>query len=131
MSHMLDLSGESFAALRLRDLQPSLFYWGQSLRWFCDKTPQLGRHLDDGSDDDFISLSAHIALQRFEPYLSSKPLAEKILTEFHPSDRVMIYGDQLFGSSLLFYLQRPIELVNGKSSTMWFGSRFPMFLKFT
>ncbi len=37
----------------------------------------------------------------------------------------MIYGDQAFGSSLLFYLQRPIELVNGKSTSMWFGSTFP------
>jgi hypothetical protein len=37
----------------------------------------------------------------------------------------MIYGDQAFGSSLLFYLQRPIELVNGNTTSMWFGSTFP------
>ncbi len=72
----------------------------------------------------FLS-AAHIALQRFEPYLSSKPLAEKIAAQIQPSDQVMIYGDQSFGTSLLFYLQRPIELVNGKSTSMWFGSTFP------
>jgi hypothetical protein len=37
----------------------------------------------------------------------------------------MIYGDQAFGSSLLFYLQRPIELVDGRTTSMWFGSTFP------
>lgn len=37
----------------------------------------------------------------------------------------MIYGDQAFGSSLLFYLQRPIELVQGRTTSMWFGSTFP------
>ena len=37
----------------------------------------------------------------------------------------MIYGDQAFGSSLLFYLRRPIELVDGRTTSMWFGSTFP------
>ncbi|MFZ1930842.1 MAG: glycosyl transferase, partial [Candidatus Sulfotelmatobacter sp.] len=38
---------------------------------------------------------------------------------------VMIYGDQSFGSSLLFYLRRPIELVNGNTTSMWWGSTYP------
>jgi len=37
----------------------------------------------------------------------------------------MIYGDQAFGSSLLFYLHRQIELVEGRTTSMWFGSTFP------
>jgi hypothetical protein len=36
----------------------------------------------------------------------------------------MIYGDQAFGSSLLFYVQRPIDLVEGRTTSMWFGSTF-------
>jgi hypothetical protein len=36
----------------------------------------------------------------------------------------MIYGDQAFGSSLLFYLRRPIDLVEGRTTSMWFGSTF-------
>jgi hypothetical protein len=32
-------------------------------------------------------------------------------------------------SALLFYLQRPIYLVSGRSSSMWFGSTFPDALK--
>ena len=42
-----------------------------------------------------------------------------------PADKVMIYGDQAYGSSLLFYLRRPICLINGNTTSMWFGSRFP------
>ncbi|HET8668542.1 MAG TPA: glycosyl transferase, partial [Terriglobales bacterium] len=37
----------------------------------------------------------------------------------------MIYGDQAFGSSLLFYLKQPVELVNGRTTSMWFGSTYP------
>jgi hypothetical protein len=70
-------------------------------------------------------VSAHIALGRFGPYLSSKDLAQQIAARAHPEDRVMIYGDQAFGSSLLFYLQRPVELVEGRTTSMWFGSTFP------
>src|SRR6202042_2913221 len=70
-------------------------------------------------------IAAHIALGRFGPYLSSKDLAREIAAQARPEDKVMIYGDQAFGSSLLFYLQRPIDLVEGRTTSMWFGSIFP------
>jgi hypothetical protein len=57
--------------------------------------------------------------------MSSKALAQRIAAQEKPGDEVMIYGDQAFGSSLLFYLQRPIQLVNGRTTSMWFGSTFP------
>ena len=52
-------------------------------------------------------------------------MAQAVAPRVGPRDRVIIYGDQAFGSSLLFYLRRPIELVNGRSTSMWFGSTFP------
>jgi hypothetical protein len=69
--------------------------------------------------------AAHIALIRFAPYLSSKNLAVAISQQAKPEDKVMIYGDQAFGSSLLFYLRRPIMLVDGDTTSMWFGSTYP------
>jgi hypothetical protein len=127
MSHMLDLSGESFAALRLPAILAAIaFLLGPLasliLRW---KRRSWAATWTMAVTMTVFLFAAHIALERFEPYLSSKPLAQKIAPELHANDRVMIYGDQSFGSSLLFYLQRPIELVNGKSSSMWFGSTFP------
>jgi len=70
-------------------------------------------------------VAAHIALERFDPYLGSKTIAGDLSTQIKPADRLMIYGDQSFGSSLLFYLKRPIELVNGNTTSMWFGSSYP------
>jgi hypothetical protein len=127
MSHMLDLSDESFAALRLpATLAAIAFLLGPLtslvLRW---KRRNWAATWTMAVTMTAFLFAAHVALERFEPYLSSKPLAQKIAPELQANDRVMIYGDQSFGSSLLFYLQRPIELVNGKSSSMWFGSTFP------
>jgi hypothetical protein len=63
-------------------------------------------------------------LGRFDSVLSSKNLADRIAQRLKPTDVVAIYGDQAFGSSLLFYLRRPIFLVNGKTTSMWFGSTY-------
>ena len=126
-SHMLDLSYASFAALRLPAglaavallIAPLLSLILRIKRRHYAATWTLGLGLG------MFLIAAHIALGRFGPYLSSKDLARQIAARARPEDRVMIYGDQAFGSSLLFYLQRPIELVEGRTTSMWFGSTFP------
>lgn len=126
MSHMLDLSYASFAALRLPAalaavvllLAPLTSLMLRLLRRHYSATWVLA-----GGMTVFL-VAAHIALVRFGPYLSSKELAREIAARAHAEDRVMIYGDQAFGSSLLFYLQRPIDLVEGRTTSMWFGSTF-------
>lgn len=70
-------------------------------------------------------VAAQLAFVRFGPFLSSKDLANTIRRQEKPGDLVMIYGDQAYGSSLLFYLKQPIDLVNGRTTSMWFGSTFP------
>ena len=127
MSHMLDLTGTSFAALRLPSALAAIaliFFPLTSLALRVKKkhyaatwTIALGMGL--------FLVAAHIALVRFGPYMSSRQLATVIAQRAQPEDKVMIYGDQAFGSSLLFYLRRPIELVNGRTTSMWFGSTFP------
>ncbi len=127
MSHALDLSAESFAALRLPAILAvlalvvapplSLLLRVHRRPWQATWTLAAGMAL--------LLFAAHIALARFGPYLSSKALAQKIATQEKPGDEVMIYGDQAFGSSLLFYLRQPIALVNGRTTSMWFGSTFP------
>jgi len=126
-SHMLDLSYASFAALRLPAalaavalmVAPLLSFILRIRRRHYAATWALGAGLA------VFLVAAHIALGRFGPYLSSKDLAREIAARASPQDRVMIYGDQAFGSSLLFYLQRPIDLVEGRTTSMWFGSTFP------
>ena len=70
-------------------------------------------------------LAAHLALVRFEPFLSSRMLAQRTLKVAGPQDRFMIYGDQSYGSSWIFYLEKQVFLVNGRTTSMEFGSRFP------
>ncbi len=125
-SHVLDLSYASFAALRLPAalaavallVAPLLSFLLRIRRRHYAATWALA-----GGMAIFL-LAAHIALARFGPYLSSRDLAREIASRARPQDRVMIYGDQAFGSSLLFYLQRPIDLVEGRTTSMWFGSTF-------
>jgi 4-amino-4-deoxy-L-arabinose transferase-like glycosyltransferase len=125
-SHMLDLSYASFAALRLPAglaaavllVAPLLSFILRIFRRHHSATWVLGAGFA------VFLVAAHIALGRFGPYLSSKELAQEIAARARPEDKVMIYGDQAFGSSLLFYLRRPIDLVEGKTTSMWFGSTF-------
>ncbi len=126
-SHMLDLSYASFAALRLPAILAAfallvapllslvLRFWRR--HYAATWAMAVGMAV--------FLVAAHIALGRFGPYLSSKQLAQEIAARARTEDRVMIYGDQAFGSSLLFYLQRPVELVEGRTTSMWFGSTFP------
>jgi 4-amino-4-deoxy-L-arabinose transferase-like glycosyltransferase len=126
-SHMLDLSYASFAALRLPAalaavalmVAPLLSFFLRMGRRHYAATWALAAGMA------VFLVAAHIALGRFGPYLSSKDLAREIAARARPEDRVMIYGDQAFGSSLLFYLRRPVELVEGRTTSMWFGSTFP------
>jgi hypothetical protein len=45
------------------------------------------------------------------------------------NNTLLLYGDQAYGSSIPFYLNRPLDrpalLVDGRSSSMLFGSTFP------
>jgi 4-amino-4-deoxy-L-arabinose transferase-like glycosyltransferase len=126
-SHMLDLSYASFAALRLPAALAAVAllvapFFSFVLRlwrrhYLATWTLALGMAV--------FLVAAHIALGRFGPYLSSRDLAREIGARARPTDLVMIYGDQAFGSSLLFYLRRPVELVEGRTTSMWFGSTYP------
>jgi 4-amino-4-deoxy-L-arabinose transferase-like glycosyltransferase len=128
MSHVLDLTGESFAALRLpAALAAFALLFGPAIALLLRiRRKHFAATWLTACAIVLFLLAAHIALQRFDPYLSSKTLATRIADELRPQDQFAIYGDQAFGSSLLFYLRRPpIYLVNGRTTSMWFGSTYP------
>jgi 4-amino-4-deoxy-L-arabinose transferase-like glycosyltransferase len=127
MGHMLDLTGESFAALRLPAILAAvIFLIGPALAfWLRRRGAQRAATWTTAATMAVFLIAAHIALVRFDPFLGSQIMARQIAPELRPTDRVMIYGDQSFGSSLLFYLRRPIELVDGNTTSMWWGSTYP------
>jgi hypothetical protein len=132
MSHLFDLTTESFAALRLpATLAAVAFAFGPAFAWMLRVQR---RHLAATTAIAFTAamflVAAHIALGRFGPMLSSEDLAAKIeeLQDDHFASResnILLYGDQAYGSSISFYLGEQVELVNGRSTSMLFGSTFP------
>ncbi|SNT24432.1 4-amino-4-deoxy-L-arabinose transferase [Granulicella rosea] len=132
MSHFFDLTGESFAALRLpAALAMIALAVGPGIAWLLRSQR---RHLAATTAIALTSASfliaAHIALGRFAPMLSSEDMAAKIIEleddgAIQHDRQVMLYGDQAYGSSIPFYLGEQVKLVNGRSTSMLFGSSFP------
>ena len=132
MSHLFDLTGPSFAALRLPAMLAAVsFAFGPAIAWFLRSQC---RHLAATSAIALTSamflIAAHIALIRFGPMLSSQSFATTITglrsrNAIAPDTQIMLYGDQSYGSSIPFYLGQQVFLVEGRSSSMIFGSSFP------
>lgn len=131
MSHFFDLTGASFAALRLpAALALIAFAVGPALALALRlKRRHILATLSIGLTSGLFLIAAHIALGRFAPMLSSKDLAEKI-EELADDNRIgrdndiLMFGDQAYGSSIPFYLDEEVELVDGRSTSMLFGSTF-------
>ncbi|HVA00942.1 MAG TPA: glycosyltransferase family 39 protein [Terriglobia bacterium] len=127
MSKFFDLSTSAFAALRLpAGLAAAALLTGPliALVLRVSKRHVAATWTTAGATAVFL-VAAQLAFVRFGPFLSSKGLADAIARQERPGDKVMIYGDQALGSSLLFYLKRRIDLVDGRTTSMWFGSTFP------
>jgi 4-amino-4-deoxy-L-arabinose transferase-like glycosyltransferase len=139
MSHFFDLTGPSFAALRLPAAIAAIaFATGPILAWILHtrRRPQAAILAVAATSAIFL-IAAHIALVRFAPMLSSQDFAATIQSlerdkSIASDSQIMIFGDQAFGSSIPFYLQRHVSLVDGRSTSMLFGSTFhdvpPIFL---
>jgi 4-amino-4-deoxy-L-arabinose transferase-like glycosyltransferase len=69
-------------------------------------------------------VAAHMALVTFSPVLSSATLAEAIRPRLGTDDVVVLNGEYESGSTLGFYLQRQVRILDGRSSNLWYGSFF-------
>jgi 4-amino-4-deoxy-L-arabinose transferase-like glycosyltransferase len=136
MSHLFDLTGPSFAALRLpAALAAFALALGPMNAWLLRaKRRHVEATVTIGATSAVFLVAAHIALVRFGPMLSSQNLAARILElkasdQIAPNSQIILFGDQSYGSSILFYLNQPLDrpalLVNGRSSSLLFGSTFP------
>ena len=136
MSSLFDLTGPSFAALRLpAGLAMAAFAAGPAIAWMLRARR---RHLAATTAIALTSavflIAAHIAFVRFAPMLSSQNFAQRIQQleasgAISRDNTLLLFGDQAYGSSIPFYLNRPLDrpalLVDGRSSSMLFGSTFP------
>jgi hypothetical protein len=67
-----------------------------------------------------LSHASRMALVTFDPYLSSRPLAEAL--ERSPQGNVIVDGAYYPFSSLLFYADRDALLLNGRINNLEYGS---------
>jgi hypothetical protein len=137
MSHIFDLTGPSFAALRLPAVLAAVTLLvgpavGLLLRL---KGRHMAATVSIALTATVFLIAAHIAFARFEPMLSSKQLANTILEKGSPSDTFIIFGDQSDASSVIFYTHsffRKPALLEGErcsqhneGSSMLWGSCYP------
>ena len=138
MSHLFDLTGPSFAALRLpAALAMIALLIGPAAGWLLRLTRKhLASTISVALTMVVFFVAAHIAFARFEPMLSSKQLADTIMKDGTPNDVFIIYGEQSSGSSVVFYTEeyfggRPALLVlprcgqHSEGTTLLWGSCYP------
>ena len=121
LGHMLDLTFNSFAYLRLPLLVAGVaFLLGAigTFRW-------LGQRA-------FLSVAlmmvlfyhaARLALVVFDPYLSSRPLAEAILGS--PRGKLILGRPYYAFSAVIFYTDREALILNGRYNNLEYGSYAP------
>jgi 4-amino-4-deoxy-L-arabinose transferase-like glycosyltransferase len=134
LGHVLDLTGQSLAALRVPVVGTALTFGvfpalALLLRW---KKKQFASNLCMAVTMAAFFFFAHQSLIEFEPYLSSRTLAEAINREYKDGEIVIINGEYEGGSSLNFYTRRMVYILNGRSANLEYGSYFkdapPIFL---
>ena len=127
MSHFFDLTGPSFAALRLPAALAAVALFAGPL--IALSLRRRGHSFEATSSVAFTMavflVAAHIAFVRFQPLLSSRAMADIVNALARPGDQLIVYGDQANASSILFYTHRQALLVNGRSSSMIWGSFYP------
>jgi len=137
MSHFFDLTGPSFAALRLPAVIAAItLLVGPATGWLLRiRRRHLAATVSMAVTAAFFLVAAHIAFARFAPMLSSKQLADVILEKGSSGDSFIIYGDQSDASSVVFYthsfLHKPAYVVvepcspHGNGSSLLWGSCYP------
>jgi hypothetical protein len=129
MSHFFDLTGPSFAALRLpAAIAAVTLLVGPAIALVLRRRGHsFEATVSVGFTAAVFLVAAHIALVRFQPLLSSRSMADTI-NRIAPTDtpaQLVVYGDQANFSSVIFYTHRQALLVNGRSSSMIWGSFYP------
>ena len=138
MSHFFDLTGASFAALRLpAALAATALLIGPAVGWILRlKGKHVAATVSLALTSAVFLIAAHIAFARFDPMLGSKQFADTIIQKGSPADSFIILGEQSDASSVVFYTHKffggkPALLVlprcgqHGEGTPLLWGSCYP------
>jgi 4-amino-4-deoxy-L-arabinose transferase-like glycosyltransferase len=121
LGHIGDLTIRSFAYLRVPLVLAGLaFLVGTLAAW---RLPDSRAFLAFAVMMVLFFHASRRALVVFDPYLSSRPLAEALLHA--PEGRLIVNGQYYFFSSVFFYTDRPALLLNGRVNNLEYGSYAP------
>jgi 4-amino-4-deoxy-L-arabinose transferase-like glycosyltransferase len=128
LGHMEDLTLSSLVYLRL-----PLVLAGVAFLLGVFLAPALGRVRRIGKDNAaFVAAAlmmivffhaARVAMVAFDPYLSSRPLADALLRA--PAGKLVVEGHDYPFSSVIFYADRDALLLNGRRQNLVYGSYAP------
>lgn len=71
-----------------------------------------------------VLMCVHAAYRTFYPILGSEPLAEVINHQWQSGDLIVIDGQYSDASSVGFYTEQPLYMLNGRVNNLWYGSLF-------
>jgi 4-amino-4-deoxy-L-arabinose transferase-like glycosyltransferase len=121
MGHMGDLTIQSFAYLRVPLLLAGFAFLAGTLAcWFLRGTRV---YLAIAIMMVLFIQASRLALVVFDPYLSSRPLAEALLHA--PEGQLIINGEYYAFSSVFFYTGKKALLWNGRVNNLEYGSYAP------
>lgn len=127
LGHIFDLTPRSLAALRAPVLGAgiALFVAGLASLALARRNRTLWSALALSAMMGVMFYWTHESMKVFEPYLSSRALAERIMAGFDPADKIVINGEYESGSTINFYTRQPVYMLGHRSSNLWFGSYLP------
>jgi hypothetical protein len=127
MAHLLDLTPQAFAALRLPSVLAAIgFLFGFGTAWWLRRKnrPHAATICTALAMAVFL-FAANIAFGVFSPYLSSRALVKSVPPQIRQDDVMVLYGEFDGGSSLAFYTNRQLLLWNGRRNNLEAGSYYP------
>src|SRR5579863_7045757 len=125
--HFLDLTPKALGAFKLPLLMTGIALGaGTVLNWLLRRWNRaLAANLALTAMMLLFLHEAQTGFVIFSPVLSSKVLADKIREVWRPGDLIEHNGDYEAASSLNYYLNRQVRMLNGRDSNIWYGSMFP------
>ena len=121
LGHMMDLTFDSFAYLRLPLAVAAIALLGGALATF--RWVGLRSFLAAALMMVLFYHAARLALVVFDPFLSSRPLAEVLAKS--PEGKLIIDRNLWSLSSVTFYVDRDVLILNGRYNNLEYGSYAP------
>ena len=126
LGHVLDLTPQTLAQLRVPVVGTALTFLIGTIMALLFR--RGAKHLASNVTLALMMAAffffARTSLAAFEPYLSSRGLAEAIDREHQQGDAIVINGEYEGGSSINFYTRKMVHILNGRSANLEYGSYF-------